>query len=174
MAALALLAAAPALAGPVICTTTLEAPLAGSGNSSRLPSAPVEVSRCEVVQSTPQLMGERAHTWRSSFARGVSLSHQITDMLGIAMGGRDGNRVMGLGFPEQAIIWDASAIGTTTRALLEQQSLPMPQRTADLPSLFSSSLNGAPMPLPVQAAQPTGHDWPVARPNQEAPVRGLW
>jgi len=92
--------AAPVAAAPVICTTTLEAPpLAIHGNR---PMGPVEVTRCGVVESTDALMDRRASTYRSSFARGVSLTHQITDLFGIAMGGVGGNRIMGLGFPDQA------------------------------------------------------------------------
>lgn len=171
---LAVLPAVPALAGPVVCTTTLEAPLAGTGNSTQPLSAPVEVTRCGEVQTTAELFQERAYTWRSTFARGVSLTNQITDILGIAMGGPQGNRVMGLGFPEQAIVWDSSAISNTTAALLEEQSAPMPWRNADLPSIFSASLQVAPISVPVEAAQPGANDFPVALPVESAPVRGLW
>ena len=31
---------------------------------------------------------------------------------------------MGLGFPDQTIIWDGSAVENTTNALLEEQALP--------------------------------------------------
>ncbi|CAK6694355.1 occludin/ELL family protein [Synechococcus sp. EJ6-Ellesmere] len=176
--ALALLPPIPAQAGPVICTTTLEAPLAGTGNSTQPPSAPVEVTRCGEVQTTAELFVQRAYTWRSTYARGVSLTNQITDILGIAMGGPQGNRVMGFGFPEQAIVWDSSAIGNTTAALLEEQSAPMPFRDADLPSIFSSSLQVAPTTVPVEAAQPGANYFPVALPVESAParqpVRGLW
>ena len=54
------------------------------------------------------------------------LMHQITDLFGVARGGTDGNRWMGLGFPDQTIIWDSSAIHNTTAALLEQQSPAIP------------------------------------------------
>ncbi len=176
--ALALLPPIAAHAGPVICTTTLEAPLAGTGNSTQPLSAPVEVTRCDPIQTTAELVQQRAYTWRSSFARGVSLTNQITDLFGIAMGGPEGNRVMGLGFPEQAIVWDSSAISNTTAALLEQQSAPMPWRNADLPSIFSASLQLAPISLPVEAAQPSASNYPMAVPIESAPslqpVRGLW
>ncbi|MGB5239543.1 MAG: occludin/ELL family protein [Prochlorococcaceae cyanobacterium] len=176
--ALALLPSTPAAAGPVICTTTLEAPLAGTGNSTQPLSAPVEVTRCGEIQTTAELVQQRAYSWRSTFARGVSLTHQITDILGIAMGGPEGNRVMGLGFPEQAIIWDSSAISNTTAALLEEQSAPMPWRNADLPSIFSASLQVAPISLPVEAAQPGANYFPMDVPVESAParrpVRGLW
>ncbi|WP_231594534.1 occludin/ELL family protein [Synechococcus sp. CBW1107] len=176
--ALALLPPLAAHAGPVICTTTLEAPLAGTGNSTRPLSAPVEVTRCDPIQTTAELVQQRAYTWRSSFARGVSLTNQITDILGIAMGGPEGNRVMGLGFPEQAMVWDSSAISNTSAALLEQQSAPMPWRNADLPSVFSASLQVAPISVPVEAAQPGANEYPMALPFESAPsrqpVRGLW
>jgi len=176
--ALALFPSTPAVAGPVICTTTLEAPLAGTGNSTQPLSAPVEVTRCDEVQTTAELFQQRAYTWRSTFARGVSLTHQITDILGIAMGGPEGNRVMGLGFPEQAIIWDSSAITNTTAALLEEQSAPMPWRNTDLPSIFSASLQVAPISVPVEVAQPGANYFPTELPIESSPmrqpVRGLW
>jgi hypothetical protein len=47
---------------------------------------------------------------------------------------------MGLGFPDQTIIWDAAATSSTTRALLEEQSSALPLRTQDLANGFDSSL----------------------------------
>ena len=73
-------------------------------------------------------------------ARGVEPLHQLTNFLGIAVGGIDGNRVMGLGFPEQTLVWDGSALQNTTGALLEEQSPPLPMRTLDISSGFNGSL----------------------------------
>jgi hypothetical protein len=56
------------------------------------------------------------------------------------MGGGDGTRVMGFGFPDQTIVWDGSAIENTYRSQLQQQSRPLPQRVIDLPNAFDSSL----------------------------------
>jgi hypothetical protein len=47
------------------------------------------------------------------------------------MGGGDGTRVMGLGFTDQTIVWDGSAVEGTYRTLLEEQSPPLPLRVAD-------------------------------------------
>ena len=163
--ALALLPPIPAQAGPVICTTTLEAPLAGTGNSTQPPSAPVEVTRCGEVQTTAELFVQRAYTWRSTYARGVSLTNQITDLFGIAMGGGDGTRVMGFGFPEQAITWDGTAIQNTYQVLNEQQSDPMPWRTADVSNGFSGNLGNE---------QPAQTAWQDPGPSWSPPVRGLW
>ncbi|MEB3266633.1 MAG: hypothetical protein VKN13_08475 [Cyanobacteriota bacterium] len=122
-----------AQAGPVVCTTTLEAP--------RLPQqGPVQVSRCAAVLTPPELIERRAYTWRPSFAAGVDPLHQATDLLGIALGGADGRRLMGLGFPDQTIIWDGSAVQATSERLLEAQSDPMPSRSTDVPNGFSGSL----------------------------------
>ena len=60
--------------------------------------------------------------------------------MGLALAGPEGNRVMGFGFPDQTLIWDATAIGNTTRALCEEQSPPLLIRTHDLPNGFDSSL----------------------------------
>lgn len=165
----------PALAGPVVCTTTLEAPAAGGGSA---PGTPVEVTRCGTVQSVPELMDARFFSYTAPFARGVSLSHQITDLFGIAMGGRDGNRLMGLGYPDQTIIWDGSAVENTTRFLLDQQHNPMPLRTGDISSGFSGSLSGGGQPLGVDPGSFDGPQ-PFSMQGQggetwSTPVRGLW
>lgn len=135
-AALISLGLGPAQAGPVICTTTYEAPLA-SGQ-------PVEVTRCGVLQTTAELIDRRFFSYTSPYARGVDITHQITDLLGISMGGGDGTKVMGLGFPDQTIIWDGSAVENTYRALLEEQSTPLPLRVSDLPSSYGLGLYGSP------------------------------
>ena len=126
---------APAVAGPVICTTTLEAP-----DPSAEIRSPVEVTTCESVETTRELVNRRFFTWRAPYARGVDMMHQFTDLLGIAVGGPEGNRLMGFGFPEQAVIWDASAVGNTIEALIEEQSPTRPWRTMDLSNGFDSSL----------------------------------
>ena len=128
-------AAFPVQAGPVLCSSSLEVGEPGT--------VPVEVTVCEPVQSTSELVTQRFFTWTASYARGVDLMHQITDLFGVARGGTDGNRWMGLGFPDQTIIWDSSAIHNTTAALLEQQSQAIPWRTMDLPNGFSAGLSGS-------------------------------
>ena len=137
-----------ASAGPVVCRTSIEAPLDGSPL--------VEVSRCGPVTTTAELMEQRFFSYTAPYARGVSVVNQITDVLGIAMGGREGNRVMGLGFPDQAIVWDGSAVENTYQVLLDQQSTPLPWRTADVSNGFCQGL-------------PQG-----GCSNLSAPVRGLW
>jgi uncharacterized membrane protein YgcG len=133
-------AVAPAQAGPVVCTTTLEAPLPGAVGAA--PSGPVEVTRCDTVQTVPELVERRYFSYTAPFARAVSVPNQIAELFGIAMGGEEGNRVMGLGFTDQAIIWDGTAIQNTTRFLLDQQGDPVPRRTADVPNGFPTSIGG--------------------------------
>ena len=137
-----------ASAGPVVCRTSIEAPLDGSPL--------VEVSRCGPVTTMPELMEQRFFSYTAPYARGVSVVNQITDVLGIAMGGREGNRVMGLGFPDQTIVWDGSAVENTYQVLLDQQSTPLPWRTADVSNGFCQGL-------------PQGGCSTLS-----APVRGLW
>jgi hypothetical protein len=157
-----LLASPPsALAGPVLCSTTLEAP-AGA-------STPVEVTRCGRLRTIPELVDRRYYSFRAPFARGVDMTHQITDVLGIAMGGGDGTRVTGLGFPDQAIIWDGSAVENTARVLLEEQGAPILIRTADLPSCYGGSLAGT--ACAATPATPTAVVEPL---EWIEPVRGLW
>jgi hypothetical protein len=165
--ALAALQPLAVAANPVVCTTTLEAPMAGGaaavGASGR--QGPVEVTRCGPVTTTPQLVDRRFFSYTSPYARGVDITHQITDLLGIAMGGGDGTKVMGLGFPDQTIVWDGSALQNTYEVLLQQQSNPLPRRTADVSNGFCSGLaaggcaGAAVSPAPVTSA---------------TTIRGLW
>jgi len=151
----------------VVCTTSLEAPLAGSGATRAGAVIPVEVTRCGAVTTTPQLVERRFFSYTAPFARGVDITHQITDILGIAMGGGDGTKVVGLGFPDQTIVWDGSAVENTYRVLLEQQSSPLPWRTADVPNGFCTGLDrgGCLAPAPAPEARLTTY---------YTPVRGLW
>lgn len=126
------LAAEGAWAGPVVCNTS-------SGLTS-----------CGAVLTTPALVEQRFYSYTSPFASGVDLTHQVTDLLGIALGGVDGNRLMGFGFPDQTIVWDGTALQNTYQVLLEQQAKPLPLRTLDVGNGFSGSLaSGGPAPKPV-------------------------
>ena len=161
-----------AWAGPVQCTTSLEAPIlpaapAGSG----VPPAPVEVTRCSPLETVPQLMERRAYTWTAPFQQGVDIAHQLSGIFGISLAGASGERIMGFGFPDQTLIWDASAISNTTAALMDQQVHPMPQRTQDLASVFTTSLAADGL------AAPGGSQSRSARIPGSAyarNVRGLW
>ncbi len=62
---------APVAAGPVVCTTTLEAP-----DPSASAMAPVEVTVCEPVERTAELIERRFFTWTAPYERGVDLVHQ--------------------------------------------------------------------------------------------------
>ena len=118
-----------------MCTTTLEAPELSSAATE-----PVEVTTCAAVETTSEMVERRLYTWTAPYERGVDLVHQITDLFGIAVAGEGGTQVMGLGFPDQTIIWDAAATSSTTRALLEEQSPALPLRTQDLANGFDRSL----------------------------------
>ena len=118
-----------------MCTTTLEAPELSSAATE-----PVEVSTCAPVETSSELVERRLYTWTAPYERGVDLVHQITDLFGIAVAGEGGTQLMGLGFPDQTIIWDAAATSSTTRALLEEQSSALPLRTQDLANGFDRSL----------------------------------
>jgi hypothetical protein len=158
--------AGPALGGPVVCTTTIEAPQAQQAmQASR---RPVELTRCGAVQTTPQLVEQRFYSYTAPFARGVDITHQITDLLGISMGGADGTKVMGFGFPDQTIVWDGTALDNTYQVLLEKQGELIPWRTGDVGNGFSSSLGYA----ASERAPAASSGAPAA--SVRAPVRGLW
>ncbi|MFM8258823.1 MAG: Occludin/ELL family protein [Vulcanococcus sp.] len=158
-ALLGLLAWQPAGAGPVVCATSLEAPQPGG--------APVEVTRCGPLTSTSDLVERRFYSYTAPFARGVNLTHQLTDLLGIALGGGDGTRLMGLGFPDQTIVWDGSALEATTGVLLEAQSAPLPWRSPDRSNGFCQGLSASGCAAP--SSQPPA--WP--QPGSTL-IRGLW
>jgi hypothetical protein len=153
---------APAWAGPVVCTTTLEAPAGAK---------PVDVTRCGVVVSTPEVVEQRFFTYTAPFAPGIDITHQLTDLLGISLGGGSGSgagsRVMGFGFPDQTIVWDGTALQNTYQVLLEQQSDPLPWRTADVGNGFGASLATG------GTTQRSGA-WNDGSASFRAPVRGLW
>ncbi len=162
MGPLALWQASPGQANPVVCETSLEAPSSSSRAGEVL--APVEVSRCGSVKTTDALVTERFYTWTAPFARGVDVMHQITDLLGIAVAGPEGNRVMGFGFPDQTIVWDGSAIQSTYQVLLEEQSPAIPWRTVDISNGFTSSLaEEGQVRMPIEREDPPS-----------APIRALW
>jgi hypothetical protein len=159
----AVIGAGAAQAGPVVCTTSIEAP--DMDPLRPYGAGPVEMTRCGPVVTVPEVMRASYYSYRSPFARGVDLTHQITDVLGIAMGGVEGNRVMGFGFPDQAIVWDGSAVENTYRYLIQTQHDPTPLRTADLSTPFATSLGGG-------AAADGGPR--SALPGYTSSVRGLW
>ena len=156
--------AVPVMAGPVVCTTTLEAsdPAVAAG-------APVEVTRCEPVETTSELINRRFYSWTTPYARGIDPVHQLSELLGIAWGGVDGDRLMGFGFPDQTIVWDASALRNTSESLLEEQSPALPWRTIDLPNGFNSSLALESIE-PEQPMQPK----PEFVESDIAPLQPLW
>lgn len=128
-----------AWAGPVICNTS------------------ANLTNCAAVETIPALVEKRLHNNTSAFASGVDLGHQVTDLLGIALAGIDGNQLMGLGFPDQTIAWDGTALENTYQVLLEQQAKPLPLRSLDVGNGFSGSLAaGGPAPRPVVNTSSTG------------------
>ena len=72
---LLLLAGPSVLAGPLVCTTSVEAPMPGGGG------APVEVTVCHPMETTSELINRRFYAWTSPLTRGVDPLHQLTDVL---------------------------------------------------------------------------------------------
>jgi hypothetical protein len=147
-----------------MCTTTLEAPELSSAATE-----PVEVSTCAPVETSSELVERRLYTWTAPYERGVDLVHQITDLFGIAVAGEGGTQLMGLGFQDQTIIWDAAATSSTTRALLEEQSPALPLRTQDLTNGFDSSLA-----LESIGSEQTLQSNPEFVETDIAPLQPLW
>jgi hypothetical protein len=167
LAALAL--SGPVQAGPVLCTTSLEAPPVAAAGSYRGYAAPVEITRCGPVQAPPELVERRFYSFTAPFAPGVNLLHQFTDALGLAVPGRDGGRIVAFGFPDQTTVWDGTAMGNTAARLLEDQSQPMPLRTADLAPVFTTSVGSG-----TTGVGRGGYVAPRLTNGWVTPVRGLW
>ena len=70
----------------------------------------MQVTICESIETTSELLDRRAFIWTASYAGGVDLMHQITDFFGVSLAGSYGNRVMGFALPDQTIVWDGSAV----------------------------------------------------------------
>ena len=64
-----------------------------------LPSGRLQLFESGAIETTSELIDRRAFSYTAPFARGIDITHQITDLLGISMGGGDGTKVMGFGFP---------------------------------------------------------------------------
>jgi len=167
LAALAL--SGPVQAGPVLCSTLLEAPPVAAAGSYRGYAAPVEITRCGPVQAPPELVERRFYSFTAPFAPGVNLLHQFTDALGLAVPGRDGGRIVAFGFPDQTTVWDGTAMGNTAARLLEDQSQPMPLRTADLAPVFTTSVGSG-----TTGVGRGGYVAPRLTNGWVTPVRGLW
>jgi hypothetical protein len=116
----------------------------------------------------PELVQRRFFSYSAPFAEAVSVTGQLTSLFGIAMGGGDGRRVMGLGFPDQTIIWDGTAIQNTTQFLLQQQSEALPWRSGDVSSGFSGSLSGG-----QAGSQGPTSGWQDGGAVQALPVQGF-
>ena len=118
------------IAGPLVCTTTF------SGNNS---GAQVE-NICNRVETTYERLEKELYTWRPPYNSGVGIFQSMNEDGGIAYGGINGTNLVGFGFPEQTIIWDAGILQKNIQELLENQTEALPLRTADLPNAFESSL----------------------------------
>lgn len=161
-------ATAPAQAGPVVCNTTIEAPPLARQADGSTPLRPVEVTRCGVVKTTSELVENRFYSYTAPFAQGVSIVGQISDVLGLAIPGRDGGKIVAFGFPDQTIVWDGTAVQNTYQVLLEEQSSPIAWRTADVSNGFCSG-------LPKGSCGATMTTLPAPQPFPSYnPVRGLW
>ena len=161
--------AAAATASPIVCTTTLEASVAGIDGSVKTGSPLVEVTRCGPITTQPDIVQNRFYSYSSPYARSIDLTHQLTDLFGIAMGGGDGTKVMGFGYIDQTITWDGSAVENTANVMLQNQYGLMPLRTVDVPTIYVESSGDQPPSStnPYDSRQANTESWrPV--------VRGLW
>jgi hypothetical protein len=128
-------------------------------------TGPVEVTRCGVTRSAPEVMEHRYYSFSAPFAQGVNLLHQVTDVLGLSIPGRDGGKIVAFGFPDQNIVWDGTAIENTFSVMVSDQHGLMPLRTSDITNGYSGSLGSVAAGTYVR--QPASTSW-------TPPIRGLW
>ena len=97
--------------------------------------------------------------------RGPGEYEQLGTTVDDAVGGAfdKSAKMMGLGFPDQTLIWDGTALQNTTGALLEEQSPPLPLRTRDISSGFNGSLAATDSNEPLLKL-PTPDDFPDVTP----------
>ena len=70
---------APALAGPVVCTTTLEASDSSAGSAL----VPVEVTTCGPTETTSALLNRRMYTWTAPFPGKLMCPIQLPTFWGL-------------------------------------------------------------------------------------------
>ena len=124
-----------ASAAPLVCTTTY--------NNSTGGGTELESSICKSVETQNERVGEEIYTWRAPYSSGIGLFQGIAEDLGLAFGGVNGTNFVGIGYPDQTIVWDAGILQRSVQELLDLQTEPMPLRTADLPNAFESSLGNS-------------------------------
>ncbi len=138
-----------ASAAPLVCTTIYNS--TGSGTE-------LERSSCKSIETQNERIEEVIYTWRAPYSSGIGLFQGIAEDLGLAFGGINGTHIVGIGYPEQTIVWDGGLLQKSVQELLEIQTEPIPLRTADLPNAFESSLANAWETTP---SQPTPHREPI-------------
>ena len=121
-------------AAPLVCTTTFNNTPDGTA---------LETSVCKSIESQNERLDEEIYTWRAPYSSGIGLFQGIAEDLGLAFGGINGTHFIGIGYPEQTIVWDGGILQKSVQELLELQVEPLPLRTADLPNAFESSLANA-------------------------------
>ncbi|MCB4377914.1 hypothetical protein [Synechococcus sp. MU1650] len=123
-----------ASAAPLVCTTTYNS--TGGGTA-------LETSVCKSIETQNERIGEEIYTWRPPYSSGIGVFQGIAEDLGLAFGGINGTHFVGIGYPDQTIVWDGGILQKSIEELLELQAEPLPLRTADLPNAFESSLANA-------------------------------
>ena len=123
-----------ASAAPLVCTTAYNSTNGGTA---------LETSICKSIETQDERIGKEIYTWRAPYSSGIGLFQGIAEDLGLAFGGINGTNFVGIGYPEQTIVWDGGILQKSAQELLELQTELLPLRTADLPNAFESSLANA-------------------------------
>ena len=120
-----------ASAAPLVCTSIYNKTSSGTE---------LESNTCQSIETQNERIDEEIYTWRPPYSSGIGVFQGIAEDLGLAFGGINGTHFVGIGYPDQTIVWDGGILQKSVQELLELQTEPLPLRTADLPNAFESSL----------------------------------
>ncbi len=89
-----------------------------------------------VISSRPEEFEINYHRHNPTTLRGMDPIYQLTELLGISFGGKQGGKLIGFGYEERTLFWDAEAIENTYNKVLKQQYSENPINTKDINSIF--------------------------------------
>lgn len=101
---------------------------------------PVKITDCREISSEDSIFEKNFFSYSSPFSLGVSIPYQLSDILGLSIKGEQGTLIKAVGFPEQKIDWDGTALNNTYKTFMSKQSRRMPIRTEPIGNGFCDQL----------------------------------
>jgi len=103
-------------------------------------NVPVNITDCREITSEADIFENNFYSYSAPFSLGVSIPYELSDILGLSLGKEQGTLVKALGFPEQKIDWDGTALSNTFKTFLTKQSRHSPIRTEPIGNGFCAQL----------------------------------